>query len=330
MMASLAISRASGKLRAHDPRLKRDVAIKVLPPDFAQDTERLRRFEHEARAASALNHPNIVTVHDMGDTNGVRWMVTELVDGRSLREVLAKGALPPHKAVEIAAQIADGLAAAHSAGIVHRDLKADNVMVTSGDLVKILDFGFAKRRGRDAANSTITNTLTRTGEVIGTVTSMSPEQVEGKQVDHRSDIFSLGVLLYEMVSGKRPFTGGTHATVMNAIVNQEPEDLPAMVPEAIAGIVRHCLEKLPERRSQSATDLGFALASGRRGPARRGATQAQPAAGRGRGYRGNHTCRCQCGIPVAAAGNVSYGSPPGAADLPSRRRILPLVLARWQ
>ena len=206
--------------RAHDPRLNRDVAIKVLPPDFARDPERLRRFEHEARAASALNHPNIVTVHEAGTTNGISWMATELVEGQSLREVLAKGALLPRKAAEIAAQIADGLAAARAAGLVHRDLKAENVMLAPGDLVKILDFGIAKRRFRDAVTGAYTDTLTRTGEVVGTVTSMSPEQVEGKQVDHRSDIFSLGMLLYELLSGKRPFTSDTHAAVMNAIVNQ--------------------------------------------------------------------------------------------------------------
>lgn len=245
--------------RARDSRLKRDVAIKVLPPDFADDPGRLRRFGHEARAASALKHPNIVTVHEIGSTDGVSWMVTELVEGRSLREVLAKGAMPPRRAAQIGAQIADGLAAAHTAGLVHRDLKAENVMLALGDLVKILDFGIAKRAVRDAGASTVTGTLTRTGEVVGTVTSMSPEQVEGKEVDHRSDIFSLGVLLYEMLSGKRPFTGDTHAAVMNAIVNVDPADLPAMVPEAIAAILRRCLEKLPERRFQSAADLAYAL-----------------------------------------------------------------------
>lgn len=245
--------------RARDSRLKRDVAIKVLPPDFADDPGRRRRFEHEARAASALKHPNIVSVYDIGSTDGVSWMVTELVEGRSLREVLAKGAMPPRKAAEIGAQIADGLAAAHAAGLVHRDLKAENVMVASGDLVKILDFGIAKRAVRDVGASTVTDMLTRTGEVVGTVTSMSPEQVEGKEVDHRSDIFSFGVLLYEMLSGKRPFTGDTHAAVMNAIVSADAPDLPANVPESIAGIVRRCLEKSPERRFQSAADLGYAL-----------------------------------------------------------------------
>ena len=245
--------------RAHDPRLNRDVAIKVLPPDFARDPERLHRFQHEARAASALNHPNIVTVHEAGTTNGISWMATELVEGRSLRQVLAKGALPPRKAVGIAAQVADGLAAAHAAGIVHRDLKPENVMLTPADLVKILDFGIAKRRGRDAEADVPTASLTKTGEVVGTVTTMSPEQVLGKDVDHRSDIFSLGVVLYEMLSGKRPFSGDSSMAVMNAILSQEPADLPAAIPETLAGTVRRCLEKTPERRFQTAADLGFAL-----------------------------------------------------------------------
>lgn len=245
--------------RARDTRLGRDVAIKVLAPDFAQDPERLRRFEHEARAASALNHPNIVSVHDIGSMGGVHWIVTELVEGPSLRQELAKGALAPRKAVGIAAQVADGLAAAHAAGLVHRDLKAENVMLAAGDRVKILDFGIAKRLARSAAAGTLTVTLTRTGEVVGTVTTMSPEQVEGKEIDHRSDIFSLGVLLYEMLSGKLPFRGETHAAVMNAIVSQEPEDLPGSVPHPVAAIVRRCLEKVPERRFQSSADLAFAL-----------------------------------------------------------------------
>lgn len=245
--------------RARDARLGRDVAIKVLPPDFAQDTERLRRFEHEARAASALNHPNIVSVHDVGSADGIRWIITELVDGPSLRQALDKGAMAPRKAVEIAAQIADGLAAAHAAGLVHRDLKAENVMLAAGDRVKILDFGLAKRWVRSAATGTVTDTLTRTGEVVGTVTSMSPEQVDGKEVDQRSDIFSLGVLLYEMLSGRLPFRGDNHAAVMNAIVNQNSEDLPLAVPEPIAAIVLRCLEKQPERRFQSSADLAFAL-----------------------------------------------------------------------
>ena len=301
--------------RAHDPRLTRDVAIKVLPPDFAQDAERRRRFEHEARAASALSHPNIVSVFDVGSTGGISWMVTELVEGRSLREALAKGAMPPRKAVEIAAQIAEGLAAAHAAGLVHRDLKAENVMLAPGDLVKILDFGIAKRRFRDAATGTFTDTLTRTGEVIGTVTSMSPEQVEGKEVDHRSDIFSLGVLLYEMLSGRRPFTGDTHAAVMNAIVNQEPEDLPAAVPEAIATIVRRCLEKLPERRFQSAADLGFAL---------REAVAAQPrVAGHRKRNRRPVMAAAVAGIVLAAAGAAYWWLRP--AEYPMDLRPVPLT-----
>jgi len=246
--------------RARDARLRRSVAIKVLPPEFAQDGERLRRFEREARAASALNHPNIVAVFDVGHEYGINWIVTELVEGRSLRQALAKGPIAPRKGAEIAAQIADGLAAAHAAGLVHRDLKAENVMLAKpDDLVKILDFGIAKWQMRDATAETVTNTLTCTGEIVGTPASMSPEQAEGRQIDHRSDIFSLGVVLYEMLSGQRPFTGDTHAALMHAIVNQEPQELPSVLPEAITGIVRRCLEKLPERRFQAAADLAYAL-----------------------------------------------------------------------
>ncbi|MFN7994210.1 MAG: protein kinase [Bryobacteraceae bacterium] len=245
--------------RAHDPRLDRDVAIKVLPPDLAHDYERLRRFQAEARAVAALNHPNIISVHEIGNSDGLIWMATELVEGRSLREHLEAGPVTSRKAIEIAAQISDGLAAAHAAGIVHRDLKPENVMLSEGDRVKILDFGIAKWRGRSREALAGASTLTKTGEVVGTATAMSPEQVLGHEVDHRSDIFSLGVLLYEMLAGKHPFRGDNAVAVMHAIVEVEPEDLPVSVPESLAGIVRRCLEKSPERRFQTAADLGFAL-----------------------------------------------------------------------
>ncbi|MFN7994213.1 MAG: protein kinase [Bryobacteraceae bacterium] len=245
--------------RAHDPRLDRDVAIKVLPPDLAHDYERLRRFQAEARAVAALNHPNIISVHEIGNSDGLIWMATELVEGRSLRELLEGGPVTPRRVVEIAAQIADGLAAAHAAGIVHRDLKPENVMLSEGDRVKILDFGIAKWLGRSREALAGASTLTKTGEVVGTATAMSPEQVLGHEVDHRSDIFSLGVLLYEVLAGKHPFRGDNAVAVMHAIVEAEPEDLPGSVPETVAGIVRRCLEKSPERRFQTAADLGFAL-----------------------------------------------------------------------
>jgi len=284
--------------RAHDPRLSRDVAIKVLPPDFAQDSARVRRFEHEARAVSALKHPNIISVYDIGNAAGISWMVTELVDGQSLRDVLAKGALPPRKAVAIGAQIADGLAAAHAAGLVHRDLKAGNVMVGPGDLVKILDFGIAKWQvWAPVATETLSDTVTKADEVVGTVSSMSPEQALGRPVDHRSDIFSFGVLLYQMLSGRLPFAGETPTAVMNAVINQEAADLPEEVPQAVAGIVHRCLEKQPEQRFQSAADLGFAL---------RAAGDARPRAGAHRKrIRRPVVASAVAGIVLAAAG-VAY------------------------
>jgi Tol biopolymer transport system component len=243
--------------RARDARLKRDVAIKVLPVALARDPDRISRFEREARAASALNHPNIVAVYDIGRDSDTYWIASELVRGDTLRKVIAAGPLPAPKAVEIATQVAAGLAAAHAAGLVHRDLKPDNIMVARGGQVKILDFGLAKRR-RTSEESTATD-LTDEGVVMGTAGYMAPEQVRGEAADHRSDLFSFGVVLYEMLCGKRAFTGDSSVEVMNAILKEEPPDLPASVPSALARIVQRCLEKERERRFQSAADLGFAL-----------------------------------------------------------------------
>jgi Tol biopolymer transport system component len=243
--------------RARDARLKRDVAIKVLPVALARDPDRIARFEREARAAGTLNHPNIVAVHDIGCDNGIYWIASELVSGETLRRVIDHGPLPAPKVIEIATQVAAGLAAAHAAGLVHRDLKPDNIMVTRGGQVKILDFGLAKQR-HTAQDSTITD-LTDEGVVMGTAGYMSPEQVRGEPVDHRSDLFSFGVVLYEMLSGKRAFAGASSVEVMNAILKDDPPELPASVPPALGRIVRRCLEKEPARRFQSAADLGFAL-----------------------------------------------------------------------
>jgi Tol biopolymer transport system component len=243
--------------RARDARLKRDVAIKVLPAGLAGDPDRIARFEREARAAGALNHPNIVAVYDVGHDNGTYWIASELVRGETLRRIIERGPLPGAKAVEIAAQVAAGLAAAHAAGLVHRDLKPDNIMVTRGGQVKILDFGLAKQR-YPAPNST-TAFLTDEGTVLGTAGYMSPEQVRGEPADHRADLFSLGVVLYEMLSGKRAFAGASSVEVMNAILKDDPPELPASVPPALGRIVRRCLEKEPDRRFQSASDLAFAL-----------------------------------------------------------------------
>jgi serine/threonine protein kinase/Tol biopolymer transport system component len=245
--------------RARDARLKRDVAIKVLPVALARDPDRIARFEREARAASALNHPNIVAVHDIGCNNGIYWIASELVRGDTLRRAIEAGPLPTPKAVEIAVQIAAGLAAAHAVGLVHRDLKPDNIMIARGGQVKILDFGLAKQR-RTSEESTATD-LTDEGVVMGTAGYMAPEQVRGEAADQRADLFSFGVVLYEMLCGKRAFTGDSSVEVMNAILKEEPPELPSSVPAALARIVRRCLEKEVGQRFQSAADLAFALES---------------------------------------------------------------------
>ena len=252
--------------RARDPRLARDVAVKVIAAAIAGDPARLRRFELEARAAAALNHPNILSVFDVGADRGVPYVVSELLEGRSLREALAGGRLPVKQAAAWAAQACHGLAAAHEKGIVHRDLKPENLFVTRDDRVKILDFGLAKliedasAQLREEASMAATGIASTTpGVVLGTVGYMSPEQVRGQPTDHRSDIFSIGLVLHEMLSGSRPFTGPSAIDVMSAILKEEPRELPESVPPALAGIVSRCLEKAPDRRFQSARDLAFAL-----------------------------------------------------------------------
>ena len=252
--------------RARDTRLNRDVAIKILPADFAQDADRLRRFEQEAHATSALNHPNILTIYDFGMHEGNPYLVMELLEGEELRAQINNGALPVRKAIEYAQQIAHGLAAAHEKGIVHRDLKPENLFITKDNRVKILDFGLAKLRPpRNAAAGSEVATqkqLTNPGTVMGTVAYMSPEQVRGQDLEQRSDIFSFGLILYEMLAGQRAFTGESQAEVMAAIAKEEPPDLSEVnskVTPQLEKIVRHCLEKKPELRFQSARDLGFAL-----------------------------------------------------------------------
>jgi eukaryotic-like serine/threonine-protein kinase len=252
--------------RALDTRLDRAVAIKVLPADFAKDVDRLRRFEQEARATSALNHPNILTVYDIGHHEGSPYFVAELLEGEELRAQLNDGPLPVRRAVEYAQQIAAGLAAAHEKGVVHRDLKPENLFITKEGRVKILDFGLAKLKpqklgGVDSEAPTL-KPLTHPGVVMGTVGYMSPEQVRGQEADHRSDIFSFGIILHEMLSGKRTFTGDSLVELMNAILKEEPAELSetnAKVSPALDKIVRRCLEKKPEMRFQTASDLGFAL-----------------------------------------------------------------------
>jgi hypothetical protein len=252
--------------RARDARLGRQVAVKVLPRSLAQDADRLRRFQREARAAGQLNHPNVIAIHDIGSAEGLPYIVSELLDGTDLRARLDGGPLPPRRALDYAIQIAKGLAAAHDKGIAHRDLKPENLMVLAGDHVKILDFGLAKLIHAEASDDDKTRPmhteLTQSGTILGTASYMSPEQIRQQQSDHRTDIFALGSILYEMLAGRRAFQGETHADRMSAILNADPPDLPPEVEEAAPGVravIRHCLEKRVEDRFESARDLAFAL-----------------------------------------------------------------------
>jgi eukaryotic-like serine/threonine-protein kinase len=252
--------------RARDTALGREVAVKVLPAAFASDPDRLRRFTQEAQAAAALNHPNILAIHHIGEQDGAPYIVSELLEGETLRDRLRAGALPVRKAVEYAVQTANGLASAHEKGIVHRDLKPENLFVTNDGRVKILDFGLAKLTRPDerapAGEQATVTAGTGAGLVLGTVGYMSPEQVRAQTVDARTDIFSLGAILYEMVTGKRAFQGETPADTMSAILREEPPPLTATivtVPPALERVVRHCLEKNPFERFQSARDLKFDL-----------------------------------------------------------------------
>jgi hypothetical protein len=250
--------------RTWDARLGREVAVKVLPASMASDADRLRRFEQEAKAAGALQHPNVLAVYDVGSHEGSPYIVSEQLQGETLRERLGAGDLTPRKAVEHAVQIARGLAAAHEHGIVHRDLKPENVFVCRDGTVKILDFGVAKLRGEPAGGSEdeTASQVTRPGTIVGTVAYMSPEQVRGQPVDARSDIFALGVVLYEMLARRRPFGGETLAEVQIAILREEPRELPAIdgrVPAAVDRVVRRCLEKRPEDRFDTARDVALSL-----------------------------------------------------------------------
>ena len=255
---------AMGKVYlAEDLRLGRKVALKIPPAEMAGDPQRLERYEREARAVAALNHPNIVTLHSIEEADGIRFLTMELVDGHNLAKHLPAQGVPVEELFELAIPMADALSAAHEAGITHRDLKPENIMVTEGGQVKILDFGLAKLRqkgplGGEGEVEHLTQTLTQEGMVMGTVPYMSPEQVQGKPIDHRSDIFSLGVILYEMSTGGRPFAGETSAHVISSILRDTPDSANVVnegLPHHLGRVVNRCLEKEPGRRYQTARDV---------------------------------------------------------------------------
>ncbi|HSB36849.1 MAG TPA: protein kinase [Thermoanaerobaculia bacterium] len=293
--------------RARDPRLGREVAVKVLPASFSADPDRLRRFEQEARAAGVLNHPNITAVYDIGSADGAPYVVQELLEGESLRSVLAGSKLSPRKAVDYSLQIAHGLAAAHEKGIVHRDLKPENLFVTKDGRLKILDFGLAKlthqEEGSQVTGLPTATAGTEPGVVMGTLGYMSPEQVRGRPADARSDIFSFGAILYEMLSGRRAFHGDSAADTMSAILREDPPELSVTnqnISPGLERIVRHCLEKNPEHRFHSAHDLAFDLEA-------LSGTSAVGAAAPAGASRHRGRWRLAPGVVAAAAGLVLLG-----------------------
>ncbi|MGA8233117.1 MAG: protein kinase, partial [Candidatus Acidiferrales bacterium] len=253
--------------RAHDTRLKRSVAIKILPAEFSADRDRLHRFEREARSASGLNHPNIITIYELGQDGSTRYIAMELVEGKTLGELLVAGLLPIRKVIEIATQVAEGLAKAHEAGIAHRDIKPANLMVSDDGFVKILDFGLAKlasASGEVSETLAVSTWQTRPGQVLGTVQYMSPEQASGGELDFRSDQFSFGLVLYEMVTGKRAFGRSTAAETMVAILREQAESIGVQnpdVPAPLCWAIERCLEKEPDKRYASTRDLARELAA---------------------------------------------------------------------
>jgi len=288
--------------RATDPKLGRDVAIKVLPAEMARDPERLARFRREARAVAALNHPHIVTIHSVEEADGVHFLTMELVEGQPLDRVIPEGGLPVERIVEIAGALADALAAAHEKGIMHRDLKPANVMVTSEGRVKVLDFGLAKETRTNPSEATMSLAgRTQAGVVMGTPAYMSPEQVVGRELDHRTDIFSLGVMLHEMATGKRPFGGHSSAELTSAILRDTPPlvtDLRAELPGDLARIIRRCLEKDPRHRVQTARDVANEFRDLARQPSVK-SSPTTPAAGRAVAAADSGATRAEEGFWVA-------------------------------
>ena len=312
--------------RAKDPRLGREVAIKVLPASFSQDADRLKRFEQEARAAGVLNHPGITAVFDIGTEAGSPYIVTELLEGETLRARLSTGAIAPRKAVDYAVQIARGLAAAHEKGIIHRDLKPENLFLTNDGRVKILDFGLAKLKSeKEEGTQTDLQTVsgTQPGVVLGTMGYMAPEQVRGRAADKRSDLFAFGTILYEMLAGQRAFRGDSAADTITAILTKEPADLSQTNKDVHPGldrIVRHCLEKNPEERFESARDVAFDLEalSSISAPAHTGVHAAPASARRPWGVA---VLAAVLGAAIAAPFVYSAGKKAGFVEPPAFRQI---------
>jgi hypothetical protein len=315
--------------RARDPRLGREVAIKVLPATFSQDPDRLKRFEQEARSASALNHPNIVTIHEIGTANGSSYIAMELVDGPSMRDLLAEGPLPTRKVLDITVQIAEALSKAHGAGIVHRDLKPENVIVSKDGYVKLLDFGLAKLfvapQEQMTGAPTAIQQETQPGTVMGTVGYMSPEQASGKPADFRSDQFALGSILYEMTTGKRAFQRNTGAETLTAIIRDEPEPVAQVNPKAPAPlrwIIERCLAKDPDERYASTRDLARDLRSVREHIAEvttsgSGATGVVEPAGR----RSRGVPLAIAGLVLGVIGGLLVGRRTAAVSQPTFQRL---------
>ncbi len=338
IVAPLGVGGMGEVYRAKDPRLGREVALKVLPDSFAEDADRLRRFEQEARAASSLNHPNIVTIHEIGSAAGATYLAMELVDGVSLRELLASGPMPPKRMLDVAVQIAEALAKAHGAGIVHRDLKPENVMVSRDGYVKLLDFGLAKLfvapGGDETAAPTAAPQHTLPGSVMGTVGYMSPEQASGRPVDFRSDQFALGSILYEMATGKRAFQRPTGAQTMAAIIQDEPEPVAQVSPKTappFRWIVERCLAKDADERYASTRDLARDLKSVREhlGEVTTSASGTvavvEPAREVARAVPLVVALRRRCGDSRALGGSADRRGRPAdlpAPDLPARHRAV--------
>jgi eukaryotic-like serine/threonine-protein kinase len=299
IIAPLGAGRMGEVYRARDSRLRRDVALKVLPADLTADAERLARFEHEARTVAGLNHPNIVTLYSVEDEDGIRFLTMELVEGYGLDRQVTPGGLPIARVVELGIALADALAAAHEKGIVHRDLKPANVMLTSDGRVKMLDFGLAKLASSNtdletAQAATVAAPLSAVGQVLGTVPYMAPEQLRGEDVDSRTDLFALGILLYELATGRRPFEGTTLGLISSAILRDTPGSLTSVRADAPADldrIIARCLEKEPRAPFQTALDVrnelrrvGMTRDAGRQNP--QGAADTLDALARPRGDAG--------------------------------------------